>query len=53
MDYDTSICSQWAPTEVFFSGIKKSKNFHHLISLSKQESTLESATALGSIVKRL
>ena len=24
MDYDTSICSQWAPTKVFFSGIKKS-----------------------------
>ena len=23
MDYDTSICSQWAPTKVFFSGIKK------------------------------
>ena len=40
MDYDTSICSEWAPTQVFFSGIKKSWNFDHLISLTLQSRDL-------------
>ena len=35
IDYDTSICSQWATTKVFFSQIEKSENFDHLISLTE------------------